>query len=210
MLFRSGATWQGRPAGSLGDVGCFSFYPGKNLGAYGDGGLITINDEALAERLRLLRNWGSQRKYHHEDIGLNSRLDTMQAAILRVKLRHLPAWNEARRRHAKNYDQALGACPGLVFTHYNSGCVYHLYVVRVSHRDRVLAALNKAGIGAGIHYPFAIHELNAYRKLGHETGSFPVSESWARQCLSLPLYPELPEDVPARAADIIREELQRS
>lgn len=191
-------------------AGCFSFYPGKNLGAYGDGGLITTNDTALAERLQLLRNWGSQRKYHHEEIGLNSRLDTVQAAVLRVKLRHLQAWNDARRMHARRYDQALASSNIIVPTRYDEGGVYHLYVVRVPNRDRVLAALNEAGIGAGIHYPFGVHELKAYRDLGHAVGSFPVSEDWARRCLSLPIYPELPEDVPARAAKIIAQELAQS
>lgn len=205
-----GATWKGRKAGSMSHAGCFSFYPGKNLGAYGDGGLITTNDTALAERLQLLRNWGSQRKYHHEEIGLNSRLDTVQAAVLRVKLRHLQAWNDARRMHARRYDQALASSNIIVPTRYDEGGVYHLYVVRVPNRDRVLAALNEAGIGAGIHYPFGVHELKAYRDLGHAVGSFPVSEDWARRCLSLPIYPELPEDVPARAAKIIAQELAQS
>lgn len=198
-----GATHNGQQAGSMGDAGCFSFYPGKNLGAYGDGGIITTSDQALAERLRLLRNWGSRRKYHHEEIGLNSRLDTIQAAVLRVKLKHLTKWNEARRAHARRYDEALSAISGLKSTRYDSGSVYHLYVVRTSNRDDAVAALNEGGIGAGIHYPFAIHELSAYKSLGHSSDAFPVSEDWARRCLSLPIYPELPDAAPARASGIL-------
>lgn len=195
---------QGRKrAGALGRAACFSFYPGKNLGAYGDGGMVTTDDEALNDRLRLLRNWGSRKKYHHEEIGLNSRLDTVQAAVLRVKLKHLDAWNAARRAHAARYDAALADVPGVVRTRTDAGAVYHLYVVRVDRRDDALAALNAAGIGAGIHYPFAVHELNAYKDLGHGPGAFPASEDWARRCLSLPMYAELPDDAPAQARAVL-------
>lgn len=199
-----GATFAGRRAGSLGDVGCFSFYPGKNLGAYGDAGIITTNNAELAEGLRLLRNWGSLKKYHHDEVGLNSRLDTVQAAILRVKLRHLEDWNDARRRHAAGYQEALAGLNGVTLTRYDDGAIYHLFVVRVEDRDTVLAALNEAGIGAGIHYPFAVHELGAYKNLGHATGDFPVSEDWARRCLSLPIYAELPAAAYRRAADVLK------
>src|SRR6185503_18616873 len=178
-----GAHRGGIKAGSLGDVGCFSFYPGKNLGAYGDGGLVTTNDAAVAGKLKLLRNWGSHRKYHHEVMGTNSRLDTIQAAVLRVKLRHLDAWNAARRRHAAAYDAALSPLKDIQRTRYDAGTIYHLYVVRTDDRDAALDALNKAGIGAAIHYPFAVHEHAAYAWLGYKPGSFPVSESWARRCL---------------------------
>ena len=198
-----GATYGDRKAGAIADVSCFSFYPGKNLGAYGDGGAVATNDPALAERLRLLRNWGSRRKYYHEEIGLNSRLDTMQAAILRVKLRRLAEWNAARRRHAAAYDAALAGIPGITFTRTSPGSVHHLYVIRHDRRDEMLEKLQAAGIGAGIHYPFAVHELTAYRSLGWESGVFPVAEDWARRCLSLPIYAELPEDTPARAAAVL-------
>lgn len=199
-----GASWNGARAGALGDVGCFSFYPGKNLGAYGDGGLVTTNDAAIADKLGLLRNWGSRRKYHHEVMGTNSRLDTIQAAVLRVKLRYLDAWNAARRRHAAAYDAALGALNNIQRTRYDSGAIYHLYVIRTDDRDAALDALNRAGIGAAIHYPFAVHEHAAYAWLGYAAGSFPVAESWARRCLSLPIYPELPDTAPARAAAVLK------
>lgn len=199
-----GASRDGHRAGTVGAIGCFSFYPGKNLGAYGDAGGLTTNDAALAERLRLLRNQGSRRKYHHDIIGPNSRLDTMQAAVLRVKLPHLAGWNAARRDHARRYDAALAGVNGVRLTATDPGSVFHLYVIRVADRDRVLKALNEAGIGAGIHYPFALHELDAY-KTGYQAGDFPAAEDWARHCISLPIYAELPPDAAARAAAVLRD-----
>jgi dTDP-4-amino-4,6-dideoxygalactose transaminase len=190
-------------AGAIGHVGCFSFYPGKNLGAYGDGGLVTTNDSTVADEVQLLRNWGSKRKYHHVILAVNSRLDTMQAAVLRVKLKYLDGWNAARQAHARRYDAALAGIKGLRRTRYDAGTVYHLYVVRVADRDGALEKLAAAGIGAGIHYPFAVHEQQAYQSLGYRSGAFPVSEDWARNCLSLPIYAELPEDAPARAAAVL-------
>jgi len=198
-----GAAIGKRRAGALGDIAAFSFYPGKNLGAYGDGGCVVTNDADIAQKLRMLRNWGSQKKYHHDVMGKNSRLDTLQAAILRIKLRRLEDWNEARRRHATRYDQALASIRGVILTRYNDGCVYHLYVIRVEHRDRTVAALNAQGIGAGIHYPLALHELGATKYLDHRPGDFPTSEAWARHCLSLPVYPELPSEAPTRIADLL-------
>ena len=197
-----GATRKARGAGSMGDVGCFSFYPAKNLGAYGDGGLVTTNDPAVAETLELLRNWGSRRKYHHETLGMNSRLDTLQAAILLVKLRRLEGWNAARRTHAARYDAALAPLEHIRLTRHDPGSVYHLYVIRMENRDAALEALKSAAIEAGIHYPFAVHRLKAYDWLGYERGAFPVAEDWARTCLSLPMYPELPGNVPERVADV--------
>ena len=190
-------------AGSLGDIGCFSFYPGKNLGAYGDAGIITVDDEQLADRLQLLRNWGSRKKYHHEEQGFNSRLDTIQAAVLRVKLRHLDDWNNARKQIAAEYDSAFGAVPKIQPIRKHGDSVYHLYVVRVDDRDMVLSRLHDAGIFAGIHYPFAIHELRAYHGLGYDPGAFPVAEMWARRCLSLPIYAELPRDAILRTVDVL-------
>jgi dTDP-4-amino-4,6-dideoxygalactose transaminase len=190
-----GASCQGKPAGSLAHAAAFSFYPGKNLGAYGDGGAITTDDDPLADRLRLLRNWGSKRKYHHEEFGLNSRLDTLQAAVLNVKLKHLPRWNELRRRHADQYDRLLADRPGYfrpVETPGNIG-VFHLYVVRCRERDANLARLAAAGVQAGIHYPFPLHHLTVYRHLAADGRRFPEAEAWAAECLSLPLYPELTE-----------------
>jgi dTDP-4-amino-4,6-dideoxygalactose transaminase len=198
-----GAVYAGKRAGSLGDIGCFSFYPAKNLGGYGDGGLVTTARHDLAERIKILRNCGSRVKYHHEEIGLNSRLDTLQAAILRAKLKHLDDWNEARRRVARHYDAALKRVPEVEPTRYAAGSVYHLYVVRLAARDTVLRALNAGGIGAGIHYPFALHELKAYAFLQHHKGEFPVAEDWARRCLSLPVYPELTPNAADRCVDAL-------
>ncbi len=198
-----GAEAFGRRAGTLGRIAAFSFYPGKNLGAYGDGGAITTGDEELMRELSLLRNWGSAVKYHHESMGLNSRLDTLQAAVLRVKLRHLDAWNARRRELAAAYHDALAGIDGVELTDIDPGSVHHLYVVRVGNRDECLQALHAAGIGAGIHYPFAVHELGAYRWLGYETGRFPVSERWARRCLSLPIYAEMPDEAVGRAAEVL-------
>jgi dTDP-4-amino-4,6-dideoxygalactose transaminase len=186
-----GARYRGRRAGSLGDIGCFSFYPAKNLGACGDGGAVTTARSDLAERVAMLRNIGAHQKYHHHQVGLNSRLDTVQAAILRVKLRHLDAWNAARQRIAEHYRTALSRVQGIEPTRYDPGSVHHLYVIRLTARDAVLKALNTRGIGAGTHYPFAVHELGACAALGYRPGDFPIAEDWARRCLSLPIYPEL-------------------
>ncbi len=201
-----GATVPGGRAGALADMGCFSFYPGKNLGAYGDGGLITTNDPEHAARLKLLRNWGSRKKYFHEEIGLNSRLDTVQAAILRTKLVRLDAWNDARRALASEYTRQLAGIEGVELTEYSEGCVYHLYVVRMDDRERrdaALSALHASGIGAGIHYPIPVHELGAYRHLGYAAGAFPVAEDWARRCLSLPIYAEMPVEAVSRAVRVL-------
>jgi dTDP-4-amino-4,6-dideoxygalactose transaminase len=197
-----GAKYRGKPAGSLGHAAAFSFYPGKNLGAYGDGGAITTNDDQLAERLGLLRNWGSRKKYYHEEIGLNSRLDTIQAAILNVKLKCLAEWNAARRKNAAFYDALLEKKPQYV---HPCGAaelesVFHIYVLRCANRDEVLARLNKNGIQAGIHYPFAVHQLQAYKHLNPGNQAFPESERWAAECLSLPMYAEL---TPAQMEQVV-------
>jgi dTDP-4-amino-4,6-dideoxygalactose transaminase len=191
-----GATYKGRPAGSLSLAAAFSFYPAKNLGAYGDGGAITTNDDQLADRLRLLRNWGSKRKYHHEEFGLNSRLDTLQAAILKVKLGHLPRWNELRRQHAAAYDRRLEQRTDYVRPVDSPGStsIYHLYVIRCRDRDAKLARLAANGVQAGIHYPFPLHGLNVYRHLAAGGQTFPQAEAWAAECLSLPMFPELTEE----------------
>jgi len=199
-----GASSGGVRAGALGRAAAFSFYPGKNLGAYGDGGCVTTNDEAVARALRSLRNWGSPEKYRHDEMGLNSRLDTLQAAILRVKLRRLDEWNAARRRLAADYTRALSALPHVGLTRYNAEAVFHLYVVRVADRDPVMGRLRAAGITAGIHYPYAVHEHRAYAWLGYGPGAFPAAEDLARRCVSLPLYPEMPEEAVARVAHALR------
>lgn len=191
-----GATYRDRKCGALGHAAAFSFYPGKNLGAYGDAGAITTNDSELVARLRLLRNWGSRKKYHHEEIGLNSRLDSLQAAVLRTKLPYLDQWNAARKRHAARYMHLLMSHGDYRWPQDgvdgDSAC--HLFVLRLPNRDQVLEHLNRAGIQAAIHYPFPVHQLLAYRHLAAPMDRFPEAEAWARECLSLPLYPELTDE----------------
>lgn len=190
-----GASYKGRKAGSMGQVGCFSFYPGKNLGCYGDGGAVTTGDPELYRAIQSLRHLGSVKKYYHERIGLNSRLDTLQARILDVKLNHLPDWNRRRREIAGQYSAALSGSEFEVPSNEEYGeHVYHLYPILCDRRDDRLARLQEAGIGAGIHYPLAVHQLEAYEHLGYRTGDFPHAESFASRCLSLPLYPEMRED----------------
>jgi dTDP-4-amino-4,6-dideoxygalactose transaminase len=191
-----GAMYKGRPAGSLGHAAAFSFYPGKNLGCYGDGGAITTADPALDERLRLMRNWGSRKKYHHEEVALNSRLDTIQAAVLSVKLEHLAHWNALRRKHAAAYDRLLagrGDVTAPAAVEPGSEQVYHLYAIRVPDRAAKLQWLEQHQVQAGIHYPFPIHRLRAYRNLAPPDRSLRESEAWAEECLSLPMFPELTE-----------------
>lgn len=187
-----GARYKGRRAGSLGHAAAFSFYPGKNLGAYGDGGVIVTNDKQVAEHLKMLRNYGQKEKYHHEFRGYNRRLDTLQAAVLRVKLKYLEEWNSARRRNASLYGKALAAS-GAVLPREAAGVesVWHLYVIRTEHRDRLKDHLSEAGISAGIHYPVPVHLQPAYRDLGYPAGAFPVTEAHAERILSLPMYAEL-------------------
>jgi dTDP-4-amino-4,6-dideoxygalactose transaminase len=187
-----GARWNGRGAGSFGDVAAFSFYPGKNLGAYGDGGAIVTSDAALAQRLRLMRDFGQRKKYEHLIKGGNCRLDSIQAAVLDVKLRRLDAWNEARRRHAAAYDARLakiGIKPPVRLA--EESHVYHLYVIEVEHRERVATVLRERGIATGIHYPIPIHLQPAYAELGLSRGAFPRTERSAERVLSLPMFPEL-------------------
>jgi dTDP-4-amino-4,6-dideoxygalactose transaminase len=191
-----GARFKGRPAGSLSHAAGFSFYPGKNLGAYGDAGAITTDDDDLAERLRLLRNWGSRKKYHHEEPGLNSRLDTLQAAVLNVKLKHLAHWNEQRRAHAALFNRLLAARDDLrrPVDHPDDLPVYHIYVLRSRNRDEMLRHLQSHGVQASIHYPFAVHQLGAFRHLGSPGRTLAESELWAAECFSLPMYAELNEE----------------
>jgi len=187
-----GAEYKGKRVGSLGHAAVFSFYPAKNLGAYGDGGMIVTNDAGGAESLRMLRNHGQREKYHHELRGYNHRLDTLQAAVLRVKLKYLDAWNAARRRHAQSYGEILADCPVILPAEADDDeRVYHLYVIRVKDRDDVKAYLQKKGISTGIHYPIPIHLQPACRDLGYQKGRFPVTEAYAEQILSLPMYAEL-------------------
>jgi len=187
-----GAKYKGKRVGSLGHAAAFSFYPAKNLGAYGDGGMVATNDERVAGSLRVLRNYGQREKYHHMVQGYNHRLDTLQAAVLRVKLKHLDAWNAARRQHAKLYRELLAHSP--VVLPVEASCaeaVYHLYVIRVEDRDGLRVYLQDRGVATGIHYPIPIHLQPSYRALGYKKGSFPVTEGCAEQILSLPMYAEL-------------------
>jgi dTDP-4-amino-4,6-dideoxygalactose transaminase len=187
-----GARRDGRAAGTLGDIAATSFYPGKNLGAYGDAGAVLTDDAELAGRVRLLGAHGSARKYEHTALGFNSRLDTLQAVVLLAKLRRLEAWNEARRVAAARYDALVADLPGVVgpVVDRENLPVWHLYVVQVPDRDRILSQLHAAGIGAGIHYPTPIHLTGAFADLG-KAGDFPVAELLAERILSLPLYPEI-------------------
>ena len=186
-----GAEYQGTRAGSIGDLGCFSFYPGKNLGAYGEGGAITTWDAELARRVRLLRDWGAEQKYAHLVKGYNYRLDELQAAVLRVKLRHLEGWTEDRRAHARHYGELLGEAFGTPAEMPYARHVYHVYSVRVDDRDAVIRSLREAGVQTGVHYPVPVHLQPAWAELGYRAGDFPASERAAAEVLSLPLYPEL-------------------
>jgi dTDP-4-amino-4,6-dideoxygalactose transaminase len=189
-----GAELNGKRAGAWGDAACFSFYPGKNLGAYGDGGAVCTNDPALADRVAKLRDHGRTSKYEHDLVGYGERLDALQAAILRAKLPHLDAWNDARRRHAGWYDQALHNLPGVCTPAQMPGArhVYHIYCIAVSgDRDALLKGLNQGGVGAGVHYPVPLHMQPALRFLGYEPGAFPHTERAAASIISLPIYPEM-------------------
>lgn len=190
-----GSEYKGWTAGSLGVAGCFSFYPGKNLGAYGEAGAVVTNDSGVADRIRHLRDHGQSQKYLHDTIGWNARMDGFQAAVLSVKLRHLTEWNLARRNNASYYTDLLrpSANGNLILpveADYAKH-VYHLYVVRIRQRERLMQALAEAGISCGIHYPVPIHLTEAYQFLGYQPGSFPVAERCADQFVSLPMFPEL-------------------
>lgn len=187
-----GALFRGRRAGSIGDLACFSFYPSKNLGACGEAGMVLTGSVGYAETLRALRDHGQDRKYHHVRRGFNYRLDALQAAILRVKLRRLGAWTESRRAHARRYDELLrGAAVETPRERPEVRHVYHQYVVRSGRRDDLQAHLAAAGIQTGIHYPVPVHLQEGFRDLGYGPGDFPVAEACTRSVLSLPIYPEL-------------------
>lgn len=204
-----GARYKGRRTGSMGVAGCFSFYPGKNLGAFGEAGAVTTNNPGLAEKIRILRDHGQSRKYHHAKVGWNCRMDGIQAAVLQVKLPSLERDNQRRRDIAVRYNEALRGVPG-VLTPLNAAYarhVYHIYAVRVKERERVMERLAQQEVGCAVHYPIAIHLQEAYRGLGYEKGSFPVAERCAREFVSLPMYPELTptqvERVVASLADAV-------
>ncbi|NWG04145.1 MAG: DegT/DnrJ/EryC1/StrS family aminotransferase [Syntrophaceae bacterium] len=200
-----GATHQGQKSGTWGNIAAFSFYPTKNLGAFGDGGMVLTNDPELDERVRLLREYGWRQRYISEILGLNSRLDELQATILRVKLKHLDQWNEERRKKAKIYTERLTSL-GIVCPSEKAGAlpVYHLYVIRTEKRDALQMFLKAKGIETLVHYPIPIHLQNAYKGLGYRKGDLPVTEQCASEILSLPLFPELKEDEIERVVESIR------
>jgi dTDP-4-amino-4,6-dideoxygalactose transaminase len=200
-----GAEYKGRRAGSIGDMGCFSFYPGKNLGAYGEGGLVSTDNEAYARKVRMLRDWGAEKKYHHVLKGYNFRLEGIQGAVLRVKLNYLEKWTEQRRSAAARYD-ALFAGSGIVtpaaLAHNRH--VYHIYAIRTTKRQAWQDALNAQGIQTGIHYPIPVHLLPAYADLGYKAGDFPHTEKAANEVLSLPMFPEItPEQIETVAKAVL-------
>jgi dTDP-4-amino-4,6-dideoxygalactose transaminase len=205
-----GATQSGRPAGSVGLLAGVSFYPGKNLGAYGDAGAVLTESAEHARRVRLLGDHGSERRYEHHTIGFNSRLDALQAVVLRAKLRRLAAGNLARQRAASRYAELLAGLPEVILPRTAPGNehVWHLYVIRVPRRDHVLRRLNDEGIRAGVHYPVPVHLQPAFRDLGYRPGDFPVAEAAAVQVLSLPLYPQITQEQQARVADAVRRALK--
>lgn len=205
-----GAARNGVRAGTFGLAAGTSFYPGKNLGAYGDAGAVTTNSDQVAEKIRALRNYGSQIKYHHPEIGFNSRLDTLQAVVLSAKLTRLADWNRARGEAARRYRELLSDLPGVVLPETAPGNdhVFHVYVVRVPRRDDVLKKLNAEGIGAGIHYPVPIHLQGAFKHLGHQRGAFPVAEKASDEILSLPMFAEITAEQQERVATVFRQALQ--
>lgn len=204
-----GATQGGRPAGSFGLLAGVSFYPGKNLGAYGDAGAVLTESAEHARQVRLLGDHGSERRYEHVTIGFNSRLDTFQAVVLRARLRRLAAGNEARRQASRRYSELLADIPDvtLPMTAPGNEHVWHLYVIRVPHRDHILRCLHDEGIQAGIHYPVPVHLQPAFRHFGYGPGDFPVAEGAAAQLLSLPLYPQITEEQQVRVVDAVRRAL---
>src|SRR5688572_2143934 len=188
-----GAEYNGRAAGCIGDTGCFSFYPGKNLGALGEAGAVVTNNVELKPKIQMLRDHGQSRKYHHAVVGWNARMDGFQGAALQIKLKHLAKGNEARRQHARQYDRALGGAEGVTIPQVapNRVHVYHIYAIRVQRRDWLLQTLSARGVACGIHYPVPVHLQEAYSSLGCKRGSFPVAERCADEFLSLPMFPEL-------------------
>ncbi len=202
----AGARYKGRMIGGLADAAGFSFYPGKNLGAYGDGGAVATNSDEIAEKVRLLRNIGQKVKYYHEVKGFNHRLDTMQAAVLNVKLPHLDSWNANRRRAAATYNDLLRDLPLVTPTTADDvEHIFHLYVVRTAHREALMEHLKSRGVASGLHYPIPVHLQPAYSELGYKAGDFPVTEAYAETILSLPIYPELDDDKVAYVVDAIRD-----
>ena len=191
-----GAQYKGQKAGTMGDAGCFSFYPGKNLGAFGEAGAVVTNDPELRKQIQMLRDHGQSRKYYHSTMGWNCRMDGIQAAILSIKLRHLDKANSLRRKHALEYNQAFAGIDEVLtpFEAKYARHVYHVYAVRVQERDAVLRHLQEKGVGCAVHYPVPVHLQEAGRNLGSTKGAFPIAEKLADEFLSLPMFPELTEE----------------
>ncbi|QNB48414.1 aminotransferase class V-fold PLP-dependent enzyme [Thermanaerosceptrum fracticalcis] len=200
-----GAEYKGRKAGSIGHAACFSFFPTKNLGCYGDGGMVVTNNPELALRIKLLRTHGSQKKYHHQIIGYNSRLDELQAAFLRVKLRHLDEWNTLRREKAHYYDQLFSKSQiGTPFVAEWADSVFHLYLIRSTYREKIQVALNENGISTAVYYPVPLHLQPVYQILGYHEGDLPCAEEASRETLAIPLYPEISPAQQMKIAEIIK------
>jgi dTDP-4-amino-4,6-dideoxygalactose transaminase len=201
-----GAVYKSRPVGTAGCMSCFSFYPGKNLGAYGEGGALVTNEDGYAAMTRALRDHAQRQRYLHESVGYNYRMDNLQGAVLGIKLRRLKDWNAARRRHAQAYRQALADVPGITVPAELPGCagVYHLFVIELDNRDAVAKQLTECGVSTGLHYPIPVHLQPAYADLGLAEGTFPVSERLARRCLSLPMFAELTDEQIQYVADCLK------
>lgn len=202
-----GAKLNGKRVGTTGIFAAFSFYPGKNLGAYGDGGALTTQDDALAKKYKLLREYGSEQKYYHKSLGRNSRLDTLQAAILRIKLKHLDTWNAQRQKLAAYYTEKLASIKGISVPHHfeNRAGIYHVYVIRASKRDELQKYLASKGITTIIHYPVPLHLQEAYAYLGYKTGDLPKTEKACEEILSSPMYPEMTTEQADEVIKVIRE-----
>jgi len=202
-----GAEYHSQRAGSIADAGCFSFYPGKNLGAYGEAGAVTTNNDELAATMRRFRDHGQAKKYYHDMIGWNARMDGFQGAVLDVKLKHLPEWTQARQDHAAQYNALLADTAGIscpqVAAH-NNQHVYHIYAVRIAEREAVMASLQSKGVASGIHYPIPLHLQEAYKDLGYQKGQFPIAERCAQQQVSLPMFAELSEDQVSYVAETLK------
>jgi dTDP-4-amino-4,6-dideoxygalactose transaminase len=202
-----GAEYKGRKAGTMGDAGCFSFYPGKNLGAFGEAGAVVTNDPELRKQIQVLRDHGQSQKYYHTSMGWNCRMDGIQAAVLSIKLSHLDEANFLRCKHALEYNQAFEGVEGVAtpFEADYARHVYHIYAIRVQERDEVRRFLEEKGVGCGVHYPIPIHLQEACRGLGYTEGAFPIAEDLARKFLSLPMFPELTEEETEYVAECVSE-----